>query len=138
LAGDRHTTQGQTVILRNSGRGELKISGIEWVARPDRLTMDIGSADRSCVIDEECPGEAICMVQSGQCRNVGTPQTPIVVPPNQRFELSFMVLRGDAEVRCPQPASSVPVDYHDRYCGELHITTNAKNSAGIVKDGKAR
>lgn len=138
LVGDRHVTQGQTVILRNSGHGELKINKLEWIARPERLTMDLGSANESCVVDEGCPGDAICMDQSQQCRNVGTPETPIVVPSNQRFDLNFMVLRGEAEVACPQPASSVPLDYQDRYCGELLITTNAKNSAGIVEEGKAR
>ncbi|RDV39904.1 choice-of-anchor D domain-containing protein [Bradymonadaceae bacterium TMQ3] len=136
---DRTQTIATPVILRNSSEGELRVTKIEWVARPDRLEGyfigDVSAANEgsTCSEDIDCGSGGICL-RSGICRDAGFEATPFEV--GNRYDLNFLLRRGDT-ITCPTPGADVPVEIQDRYCGELRIETNASNNAGIVEEGAA-
>lgn len=140
------------LILRSSDKAALKITKLEWVARPDRLVV-LGSSDKTLDADgnqipctaateaEDCsvfPGSICLAVNNAHCRTTDLPATPIEIPSGLQEQLQFVVKKGSGQLVCPTPGPSVPEDYKEKYCGELLIETNAKNNAGIVKDGNAR
>ncbi|TXD32624.1 choice-of-anchor D domain-containing protein [Lujinxingia vulgaris] len=136
---DSTQTIAAPIILRNSSDGDLRVTNIEWVARPDRLEGyfigDISEANEgtSCSEDAECGTAGVCL-RSGICRDAGFEATPFDV--GNRYDLNFLLRRGDT-ITCPTPGADVPVEIQDRYCGELRIETNASNNSGIVEEGAA-
>lgn len=136
----RHTPQGTTLILRNSGLGDLRINKLEWVAHPERLVVDAGRIDQTCASDAECGDGAVCiqLTAGSICRSTVFPATPFTIRPNERQDFGFLILDGPGEVICPEPHSEVPAEIASRYCGELLIESNDQSTSGIVQEGKAR
>ncbi|RAL24754.1 hypothetical protein DL240_00655 [Lujinxingia litoralis] len=136
---DRTTTIASPIIMRNSGKGELKVTKLEWVARPDRLEAYFDGPnstsldDGRCSEDTECAGGGVCL-SSGVCRDAGFGELPFEV--GNRYDLNFLLRRGDT-ISCPAPGAEVPELIAEVYCGELRIETNATNDAGVVEDGNA-
>ncbi|MFU8805166.1 MAG: choice-of-anchor D domain-containing protein [Bradymonadaceae bacterium] len=134
----RHNSLGETVILRNSGLGDLQVTKLKWVSAPERLVVNAGNMDQSCATDAECGEQGACIIESGSCRQIVFPQTPFTIRPSERRDFGFLILDGAGEVICPEPHAEVPEHFQSRYCGEWLIETNAGNTGGIVEEGKAR
>ncbi len=140
------------LILRSSDKAPLKVTKIAWIARPERLAV-LGSSDNTldkdgkqiaCTAADEAdscskfPGSICLAVNDAHCRTTDLPATPIEIPSGLQEQLQFVVKKGSGQLDCPAPGADVPSEYKDRYCGELLIETNAKNTSGIVKDGNVR
>ncbi len=138
------------VILRSSDKAPLKVTKLEWVARPDRLgilgerVVDGAGNQVPCTANDEeasCgayPG-SICLAVSGaHCQSTDLPATPFEIASGLQRQLQFVVKKGNGQLECPAPGASVPEEYRSNYCGELLIETNASNNSGIVKNGNAR
>jgi hypothetical protein len=137
----RHTPQGTTLILRNSGLGPLKVTKMEWVSRPERLVVDAGRIEGlTCSSDPDCGDGGVCirLSESGICRATVFPQTPFTIEPNNRRDFGFLILDAASEFACPEPHAEVPAELATRYCGELVIETNDQSTAGIITEGKTR
>lgn len=136
---DRTQTIPTPIILRNSSEGVLRVTSIEWVARPDRLSSyfdgpnSTSAEDPRCTQDAECGSEGICLA-SGFCRDAGFEATPFEI--GNRYDLNFLLRRGET-ITCPTAGADVPEEFRSNYCGELRIETNASNDAGIVEEGGA-
>ncbi len=123
----------QTAIeIENTGPGTLRIESIEWISKPDRVEAYYRGANSEdgvgCASDDQCSGNAVCLTNSGHCRDRGLPEFPIEVASNSVHTQSLVLLADeDNPVICPEPTSeSVP----NNYCGELLIRTNAPNTVG--------
>ncbi len=129
--------QAQTPIkFRNSGKADLKVKSIEWVAHPDRLVGAGEFTGDHCQYDANsphfdssgtCGDGTVCWAITGECRKQGLPQTPITLPVNQLSEIDTMILPGSGDIVCPDaPAGR---DVPTGYCGELVVKTNAANDS---------
>lgn len=130
---DKPQKQPTTIILRNTGEAEMQVTKMEWVAKPDRLDA-IGERGDACTTDDQC-GEGICLAPN--CIDLGFQATPFAIEPGLRYDLELVISQGSGELNCPAPGVDVPAEYQASYCGEFVIHTNATNTAGIIKDGKA-
>lgn len=127
--------------VENVGPGTMKITNVEWIARPDRLhgfyTGDSSTEGGMCSVDADCGAEAFCITASGSCRDLGFPETPIDVLTQRRHAFNFVILRGDSSLNCPEPHDEVPERVRRNYCGELLIETDANNTGPNVEEGRA-
>lgn len=130
---DKPQKQSTAIQIRNTGEAEMQITKMEWVAKPDRLDA-IGERGDSCTQDDQC-GDGICLAPN--CIALGFKETPVLIEPGLRFDLELVISKGSGELSCPTPGVNVPAEYQASYCGEFVIHTNATNTAGIIKDGKA-
>ncbi len=152
IAMDNVQQSDSVVILRSSDKAPLKVTKIEWVARPERLavlgavseTLDADGNQIPCVASDEAascsafPGSICLSIGNSHCRRTDLPETPFEIASGLQKQLQFVVKKGSADLDCPKAGDDVPEDYKANYCGELLIETNAKNTAGIVKDGNVR
>ncbi|WP_168210413.1 choice-of-anchor D domain-containing protein [Persicimonas caeni] len=134
------------IKFRNTGEADLEVTGVEWVAHPDRL-VGIGektkdeaceySADAAPTYDTSgtCSDGEYCWWGSKRCREAGLP-APFVVEPNQLGLIEVIVLPGSESIDCPEAPSGR--DVPDNYCGELLVKTNANNNSDIISEGNLR
>jgi hypothetical protein len=139
--------QSQTPIrFRNSGKADMTVTSVSWVANPDRL-VGAGSYDGTrCDYDstagsnldasDACNSNTFCWENTNECRQRGFPATPFTVPSGQLHELDVVLLPGTGEFSCPEPPAGREVP--DDYCGELLVETNASNDGPEVTGGKLR
>jgi len=129
---DKAHKQSTTVIVRNTGEANMKVTRMEWIDKPSRLDV-IGPRGNACVQDNEC-GAGICLTST--CIELGFAQTPIEIEPGLRYDIEFVIAQGSGELNCPQPSANVPEEYQLNYCGSFVIETDATNTSGIIVDGK--
>lgn len=131
---DKPLKQNAIIKVRNTGKAPLKVTRLEWVAKPDRL-FALGAAGSSCETDAQCGEDELCL--SSSCFALGLPATPFEVEPALRRDFEFVISKGGDELVCPAAGAEVPLEYTNTYCGELAIETNATNDSGVVVGGKA-
>lgn len=131
---DKPEKQLALLALRNSGKENLTITKLEWVAKPNRLDA-LGAVGGSCTTSDTCGGGEICLTSN--CVALGLPTTPLVIEPALQKQIEFVVTEGGGELTCPTPGADVPANYLNSYCGELRIESNAINNSGVVVEGAA-
>lgn len=139
--------QSQTPIsLRNQGEGRLEVTRLELVDAPARLIPIRSTTDTTCEWDINaanydatgaCTGDQICWPLASRCRDTGLFDTPFEIEPSLQRQVELAVMPGESGMDCPEPGTNIPSDFRDAYCGHLVIETNARNSSGLVDEGKA-
>lgn len=135
---NRPRRQSQSIIIRSNGKADLKITALEWIAKPDGLAAAKSQSDvTDCSL---CAGlDQICLpnANGGVCVETGLPETPITVPAGQAKNIELYIEKNIGELQCPTADASVPEQFKEDYCGALRIKTNARSTDSVVQDGEA-
>ena len=121
--------------IRSTGKANLKVTGVEWLARPDRLVIrKASSAVDSC--ETECDVD-LC-VRSGAGNTCIEPGVPDIAELTEQslYDFVFFIKAGAGELVCPNAPDSVDPEYVTTdYCGTLQIETNANTDDGGLING---
>jgi hypothetical protein len=139
---NRPQIQSTRVTLRNSGKATLKVTNLDFVGTPSRLyARKPGVAGVPVASCDACDSPICEPTGSGSlCVEVGLPELPFEIAPNERYDLTFYVSQSEAgseELGCEAPSAGVPAQFASGYCGQLNIKTNARNSDTVVAEGAA-
>lgn len=138
--------QAQTAVtFVNDGKADLKVESIDFSSKPDRLLVAGAYLDESCTFNAndaptfgDCPADSVCWSFNSTCREVGMPELPIVLEPEESYSIETIIIPGADGVVCP-PAPVDDADAPNNYCGKILIKTNAQNtSEPTITDGDIR
>lgn len=128
------------IRVRSAGQADLTLTKIEWVGeKPSRVFM---ARDRTEDVDESACSSDVYYVASRVCIETGAPDvSQTKLAPGSEFEIQMHVAAYDIgesnTIDCPEPGEEVPAEFKDNYCGAIKISTNARNTNGLVSEGTA-
>jgi hypothetical protein len=129
--------QATRLRIRSIGEADLRITGVEWLAKPDRLVLRKSSAEvADC--DSECtPDLCVRGAASNTCIEEGVPEIADLST-QSLYDFVFFVKAGGGELNCPSAPDSINPEYvSSDYCGTLEVSTNANTSDGdLIENGK--
>ncbi|MEZ4461085.1 MAG: hypothetical protein R3E66_15450 [bacterium] len=131
---DKPEKQIGILTLRNTGKANLTVTKLAWVAKPDRLDA-LAAPGGECQTDDQCGGGELCL--TSRCFTLASGdalRNRTGVAQGHRV----CGRQGRGELQCPTPGADVPESYINSYCGEMVIETDAINNAGVVVEGKAK
>ncbi len=116
------------ISVTNIGPGDLEITSIEWVEKPERVVPyyagPVTEDDPDCDDAADCSGDGICLGVASQCRDRGFRDLSDTYGQDVSFTQALAVLASDDTIVCPEADGE---DLPDNYCGALEIETNAQN-----------
>ena len=133
---DRTRSLSESLLLENVGDYPVTIENIDWVSQPNRVvayhsgSISDTDADVTCDDAGDCSEGALCLTQSGFCRDIGFLPGPIEVAAGEVFTHPLAVRAGSESVDCPDsPGGSA---YPDDYCGEILVESDGGDATVFI------